>query len=120
MTALLLLAFQLAATPIQFDQAKSLADAYEASLTPSARSSLIKVQGDSLDAAFAKCGNLAESPIKPFTVVAHVNELGMTDQTWLKGDTALAKCVQKQLSSAKLLADRERPFYTSYEFSFEP
>jgi hypothetical protein len=119
-TAFLFLAFQLATAPIPYDQAKALADAYEASLTPSAKSTLIKVQADSLGTAFSKCGSLAESPIKPFTVVVHVNELGMTDQTWLKGDTDLARCVQKQLSATKFPANGGRSFHTSYEFSFEP
>ncbi|GAB3097716.1 hypothetical protein [Lysobacter terrae] len=121
MTALLLLAFQLAtAAPLSYDQAKALADAYEASLTETAKSRLVKAQADAIDPAFAKCADKAESPIKPFTVVAHVNELGATDQTWLQGSTDLARCIQVELSKAKLPSSGGRAFHTSYEFSFDP
>jgi hypothetical protein len=119
-TAFLLIAFQLAAAPVSYDQAKALADSYEASLSPSAKGALVKTQGGFLGAAFEKCGSLAESPIKPFTVVAHVSEIGTTDQTWLKGSSDLARCVQWQLSTATFPANGGRSFYTSYEFSFEP
>lgn len=116
----LLLAFQLATTSLTYDQAKALADTYESSLNPSAKSALVKAQGDALGAAFEKCGSRAESPIKPFTVVAHVNEIGATDQTWLQGNTDLAQCVQRQLATAGFPTNGGRAFYTSYEFTFEP
>lgn len=120
MTVSLLLAFQLVAAPSSYDQAKTLADSYEASLGAAAKSALVETQGNALGIAFQKCGDRAESPIKPFTVVAHVNEVGATDQTWLQGDTALARCVQKELSTARFPANGGRAFYTSYEFTFEP
>jgi hypothetical protein len=119
-TVALLLAFQLAAAPLSYDQAKALADTYEASLAPSAKSVLMESQGQALRAAFGKCGSRAESPIKPFTVVAHVSAIGITDQTWLKGNTELAKCVRDQLSTVSFSANGGRSFYTSYEFTFEP
>ncbi|MFC5576393.1 hypothetical protein ACFPOA_00010 [Lysobacter niabensis] len=81
---------------------------------------MTKTQGDALEAAFAKCGSLAESPIRPFTVVAHVSEIGTTDQTWLDGNSDLARCVQRRLSTVTFPANGGRSFYTSYEFSFEP
>lgn len=120
MTALLLLAFQLAAAPQSYEQAKALADAYEASLDAFAKSALLKVQGDAITGAFGKCSGRAESPIKPFTVVAHVGENGITDQTWLKGDTALAQCVRQQLATVRFPARDGRAFHTSYEFTFTP
>ncbi|QNP41830.1 hypothetical protein [Lysobacter solisilvae (ex Woo and Kim 2020)] len=120
MTAFILLALQLATAPVSFEQAKVLADSYEASLSPSAKLALVKTQGGALGAAFEKCGSLAESPIKPFTVVAHVSEIGATDQTWLSGNSSLAQCVQRKLSTATFPANGGRSFYTSYEFTFEP
>lgn len=120
MTALLFLAFQAATASLSYDQAKALADAHEASLSPSAKSTLIKAQGDALGGAFETCGSRAESPIKSFTVVVHVNGTGAADQSWLRGDTALAQCVQKELAKASLPASDGQPFYASYEFSFVP
>lgn len=120
MTVLLFLAFQVATASLSYEQAKALADAHEASLGPSAKSALIKVQGNALGGAFETCGSRAESPIKPFTVVVHVDGTGAADQTWLQGDTALAQCVQKELAKARLPASDGRSFYTSYEFSFVP
>lgn len=120
MTALLFLAFQVATASLSYDQAKALADSHEASLGSSAKSALTKAQGDALGDAFEICGSRAESPIKPFTVVVHVNGSGATDQTWLQGDTSLAQCVQKELSKARLPAAGGQPFYASYEFSFVP
>lgn len=120
MIAVLFLAFQMATAPLSYEQAKALADSHEASLSPSAKGVLIKAQGDALDGAFATCGNRAESPIKPFTVVVHVNGTGAADQTWLQGDTALALCVQKELTRTRLPASDGQSFYASYEFSFVP
>lgn len=120
MTAFLFLAFQVATASLSYDQAKALADSHEASLGPSAKSVLIKAQGDALGGAFEICGSRAESPIKPFTVVVHVNGIGATDRTWLQGDTPLARCVQEALSKARLPAREGQSFYTSYEFSFVP
>lgn len=120
MTVLLFLALQLATASLSYEQAKALADAHEASLSPSAKNVLVKAQGDALGGAFAACGSRAESPIKPFTVVVHVDGTGAADQAWLQGDTALAQCVQKELVKATLPAADGQSFYTSYEFSFVP
>lgn len=120
MTPFLLLAFQLAAAPLTYDQAKALADTYEASLDASAKSALVKIQGDAIAVAFGNCANRAESPIKSFTVVAHVGENGTTDRTWLKGDTALAQCVRQQLATVRFPVRDGRAFHIFYEFTFTP
>lgn len=116
----ILLALQLTATPLAFDEAKAHADSYEDSLAPSAKAALVRAQGIALRFAFESCGHLAESPISPFTVVARVNEIGTTDKTWLRGGSALARCVERKLATAALPVSGGRSFYTSYEFTFEP
>ena len=121
MTALLIfLALQMPTATLPFDEAKAQADSYESSLAQPAKSALVKAQRSSIDAAFKRCGHLAESPIQAFTVVAHVSAIGTTDKTWLKGSTALARCVEQQLATASLPVNGGRSFYTSYEFTFAP
>lgn len=120
MTLLILLALQLSSSALSFDEAKVQADSYENSLGATAKATLVKAQGKALGFAFERCGHLAESPISPFTVVAHVSEIGTTDRTWLRGGTALARCVEQKLAITVLPVNGGKSFYTSYEFTFEP
>lgn len=119
MMGLLLFAAQLGAADLSFAQAKSLADAYEAAIASKDKTALVEAQGKVLDQAIAACGPIKGAP-PPFTIVAHVAQSGDTDRTWRSGDSVLAQCFEKQLSSAALPVAAGKAFYASYEISFAP
>lgn len=117
MIGFLLFVAQLTAADISFAQAKSFADQYEAAISPRDKAALVETQGKALDDAIATCGPIKGTP-PPFTVVAHVTAAGATDRIWRSGESALARCFEQKLNSAKLPVAAGKAFYTSYEISF--
>lgn len=116
---LLLFVAQLAAADTTFAQAKSLADEYEAAVSPRDKAALVEAQQKALDKAIAACGPIKGAP-PPFTIVAHVAQNGVTDRTWRSGDSALAQCFDQQLRAVVLPMAAGKAFYASYELSFAP
>lgn len=119
MIGFLLFAAQLTAADLSFAQAKSLADQYEAAISSKDKAALVDAQGKALDDAIAVCGPIKGAP-PAFTIVAHVAQDGATARTWRSGESALAQCFERKLSSAALPVATGKAFYTSYELSFEP
>lgn len=117
MIGFLLFVAQLAAADLSFAQAKALADEYEAVIASKDKTALLAAQEKALDQAIAACGPIQGVP-SPFTIVAHVTREGATNRTWRSGDSALAQCFERKLSSATLPAAAGKAFYTSYEVSF--
>lgn len=117
MIGLLLFVAQLTAADIPFAQAKTLADQYEAALSPKDQNALVAAQSKALDEAIAACGPIKGSP-PAFTIVAHVAQSGVTDRTRRSGESALAQCFERKLSTTVLPVAAGKAFYASYEISF--
>ena len=113
----ILLATQLAATPEGFDQAKALADANEKTLPKGVSSHLLEAQGNALGSAMGTCGRPGMD-LSAFAVVLSLNADGSVAESWLKGETPLAKCVHRELAASGLSGQWPTPFYTSVELSF--
>lgn len=114
----IVLAIQLAAVPMGFDQAKALADANEGNLPREVSSRLLQAQGSALGAAMAACGRPGLD-LSAFSVVISLNADGSVARSWRKGETPLAHCVHKALSASGLAGTWPTPFYTSIELSFD-
>lgn len=113
----LLLAMQLASAPLGFDQAKTLADDNEASLSKEATAQLLQAQGNALGSAMATCSRPGMD-LSAFVVVFSLNADGSVAESWRKGETALAQCVHASIATSGLAGQWPRPFYTSIELSF--
>jgi hypothetical protein len=111
------LATLLAAAPLDFHQAKALADANEKDLPKTVSTQLLQSQGAALGSAMTACG-LPNMDLSAFTVVLSLNADGSVADSWRKGETPLAKCVHKQLARSGLSGRWPTPFYTSIEMSF--
>jgi hypothetical protein len=112
----LLLALQLAAAPSGYSEAKALADANEAALSGEMMSRLMEAQGNLLGAAIGKCARPGMD-FSPLVVVFVLNEDGSVARTWRKGDTPLATCLEREVSTATFAGRWPEPFYTSIELT---
>jgi len=114
---IIILAAQLAAAPVGFDQAKAMADANERSLPQRISTQLLRAQGKALGSAMATCGHPGMDP-SAFVVVLSLNADGSVAESWRKGETPLAQCVHKELAASGLAGQWPTPFHTSVELSF--
>ena len=112
----ILLAIQLASAVQSYDEAKKLADANEASLSPETMSELLQAQGSFLGTALSQCARPGMDMAK-FTVVFVLNSDGSVARTWRKGETPLARCVHELLPAATFKGSWKAPFYTSIELT---
>lgn len=112
----ILLAAQLAAAPINVDEAKALADANEASLSKEQMAQLLQAQGAAIGSAMAACAR-PKMDLSVFTVVLSLNADGSVANSWRKGETPLAKCVHKAFVAQGLTGQWPQPFYTSIVLS---
>lgn len=116
-----MLVTQLAASASSFDEAKALADRHEALLNSPQMAQLLESQGQAAEKAFADC--MPSPPprsLPSFTVVLMLNDAGMPQKTWLRGDTRFAECVEERFADSALFQPPHAPFYTSFEFTFRP
>ena len=113
----ILLAAQLAAAPMGFDQAKAIADANERGLPKERSSQLLQAQGNAIGSAMAACGRPGMD-MSAFAVVLSLNADGSVAQSWQKSETPLARCVHRELAASGLAGTWPTPFYTSVELSF--
>jgi len=121
MIAAVLFSAALAAAPADVDAAIALAHADEASLPAEQHVALVKAQTTLLDKTFSACMPAEQKePLPAFTVVLQLDAAGKPRQSWLKGDTAVARCVEKVLAGQPVFVPPRAPFYTFFELSFEP
>lgn len=114
----LLLAIQLASTPIGFEESKTLADDNEARLSKEATSQLLLAQGNALGSAMPKCVRPGMD-LSAFTLVFSLNADGSVAESWRRGGTPLAECVHKMVSASGFAGRWSTPFYMSIEMSFD-
>lgn len=118
--ALTIFAGHVAAAPmLEYAEAKALADKDEASLAPEASTSLLKSQGELLDAGTAACATPTPD-LSPFVVVMELDAQGKVVRTWLQGSSPIGICMRKYVSGKTLIVPPRVPFYTSLELSFSP
>ena len=105
--------------PLDFAQAKALADRDEAALAAEAAMRIRQAQSAALDEGVAACA-MPSASTEPFIVVVRLDAQGAVTASWRKGDTPLAICVEKFLRKRTLPAPDGAPLYLSYELSFVP
>lgn len=106
-----------ASNALDFSAAKQAADADEATLTVTQRAAIQQAQSRKLDTAVADCAS-PNPDTAPFVVVAELDARGKIARTWRQGDTALAQCVERELSGRFLEPPPRAPFHVSFELSF--
>lgn len=106
-----------ARTPVDFSAAKLAADADEATLTVTQRATIQQAQSRQLDTAVADCAS-PNPDTTPFVLVAELDARGKIARTWRQGDTALAQCVERELTGRFLEPPPRAPFHVSFELSF--
>lgn len=102
---------------LDFSAAKQAADTDEAALTVTQRAAIQQAQARQLDTAVADCAS-PNPDTTPFVVVAELDARGKIARTWRQGDTALAQCVERELSGRFLDPPPRAPFHVSFELSF--
>jgi hypothetical protein len=110
---------QAAAAPIEYSDAKRLADADEASVTGATRDALLAAQAALLDAGVAECNRQdLRGDVTPFVVVMRLDAQGRVQQTWREGGSPLAICLQRYVRDKTLVAPPRAPFHAALEISF--
>ena len=107
------------ASALEYAEVKALADKDEASLAPEASASLLKLQGELLEAGAAACATPTPD-LSPFVVVLELDAQGKVLRTWLQGSSPIGICMRKYVSGKILIVPPRAPFYTSLELSFTP
>lgn len=102
-----------------FSAAKIIADRDEASLSVGQRAAFQQAQSRQLEAAVSDCASPTPDT-SAFVVVAELDARGKILRTWRQGETALARCVEKELSGRFLEPPPRAPFHVSFELSFTP
>ena len=108
-----------AAEPLEYYDARKLADADEAGVTGPARDAMLAAQRKLLDAGVVECS--LGKPQKDFSAFAIVMRLGAQDlvqQTWREGGSPLAICLQRYVRDKTVFVPPKAPFHTSLDISF--
>src|SRR3546814_2063649 len=81
---------------MDFTAAKSAADADEASLDAATSAAALEQQRAFLDARVAACANIrTTAQLEDFVVVAELDASGRVTNTWRRGDSPLALCIER-------------------------
>lgn len=107
------------AKPMDYADAKRLADADEASVTGAAHEAMLAAQAALLDAGVAECNRYdLRGDVTPFVVVMQLDARGRVRQTWRQGGSPLAICLERHVRDKTLPAPPKAPFHASLEISF--
>jgi hypothetical protein len=111
-----------AAPPQDFASAKATADADEASQNEVAKAAMLETQRAFLNAGVEACAtdDRAKADLSDFVVVMRLDGTGQVAQTWRRGDSPLALCVERYARGKILFVPPRSPFYSSLEISFVP
>jgi len=121
MRKIILLALAMTALPawansVTYIDAKAFADRDEASVPKERAQALLHTQGEAIGRAMSVCAQAVSSEdIPPFVVVVKLDASGRVGETWRKGDSSLAVCFEKAMSTQTLFTPPHAPFYTSFE-----
>ena len=105
--------------PMEYADAKRLADAHEASVTGRAHEAMLGKLKETADAAIADCsGQGLREDFTAFVVVMRLDAKGRVQQTWRQGGSPLAICLQRYVRDKIVFVPPKAPFHAALEISF--
>ena len=108
-----------AAEPLEYYDARKLADADEAGVTGAAKDAMLAAQRKLLDAGVVECSlGKPQKDFSAFAIVMRLDAQGLVQQTWRQGGSPLAICLQRYVRDKTLVAPPKAPFHASLEISF--
>ena len=108
-----------AAEPLEYYDARKLADADEAGVTGPARDAMLAAQRKLLDAGVVECSlGKPQKDFSAFTIVMRLDAQGLVQQTWREGGSPLAICLQRYVRDKTVFVPPKAPFHTSLDISF--
>ena len=108
-----------AAEPLEYYDARKLADADEAGVTGPARDAMLAAQRKLLDAGVVECSlGKPQKDFSAFAIVMRLDAQGLVQQTWREGGSPLAICLQRYVRDKLLFVPPRTPFHAALEISF--
>ena len=109
----------IAPLPIEYIDAKRLADADEKSVTGAPHDAMLAAQGKLLDEGVVACSlGKPQKDFSGFTVVMELDATGRVQRTWREGGSPLAICLQRYVRDRIVFIPPRAPFHTSLAISF--
>ena len=108
-----------AAEPLEYPDARKLADADEAGVTGPAKDAMLAAQRKLLDAGVVECSlGKPQKDFSAFTIVMRLDAQGHVQQTWRQGGSPLAICLQRYVRDKTVFVPPKAPFHTALDISF--
>ena len=108
-----------APAPLEYIDAKRLADADEKSVTGPAHEAMLTAQRMLLDAGVVECSlGKPQKDFSGFTIVMELDATGHVQRTWREGGSPLAICLQRYVRDKVVFIPPRAPFHTSLAISF--
>ena len=108
-----------AAEPLEYYDARKLADADEAGVAGPARDAMLAAQRKLLDAGVVECSlGKPQKDFSGFTIVMALDASGKVQRTWREGGSPLAICLQRYVRDKVVFIPPRAPFHTSLAISF--
>ena len=108
-----------AAEPLEYYDARKLADADEAGVTGPARDAMLAAQRKLLDAGVVECSlGKPQKDFSAFAIVMRLDAQGLVQQTWREGGSPVAICLQRYVRDKTVFVPPKAPFHTSLDISF--
>lgn len=108
-----------APAPLEYIDAKRLADADEKSVTGPAHEAMLAAQRTLLDAGVVECSlGKQQKDFSGFTIVMALDATGHVQRTWREGGSPLAICLQRYVRDKVVFVPPRAPFHTSLAISF--
>ena len=108
-----------AAEPLEYYDARKLADADEAGVTGPARDAMLAAQRKLLDAGVVECSlGKPQKDFSAFAIVMRLDAQGLVQQTWREGGSPLAICLQRYVRGKTVFTPPRDGFHMSLEISF--
>ena len=105
--------------PLEYIDAKRLADADEKSVTGPAHEAMLAAQRALLDAGVVECSlGKPQKDFSGFTIVMALDASGHVQRTWREGGSPLAICLQRYVRDKVVFVPPRAPFHTSLVISF--
>ena len=106
-------------TPLEYIDAKRLADADEKSVTGDAHDAMLAAQRKLLDEGVVACSlGKPQEDFSGFTIVMALDASGHVQRTWREGGSPLAICLQRYVRDKLVFVPPRAPFHTSLAISF--
>lgn len=107
------------AAPLEYYDARKLADADEAGMVGAARDAMQAAQRKLLDAGVVECAlGKSHTDFSAFAIVLELDAEGRVRQTWRQGGSPLAICLQRYMRDKTLFVPPKAPFHSVLEVSF--